>query len=179
MKRPSIRYGLMASAAILSLAAIVSGVPAQAGTTSNGVKINALSGTSSFTPIRPPAVPLVTRAPYNNVWFETPTGQAAHTWPTHWNGNVKAITGVAMIDNKPYLFIGAPNTAGLGTMTQSSLTTTATQSKFIFQAGGVSLTVDFLSPVEANDLKRLSMPLSDILTRAQSSDGITHTVSVY
>lgn len=179
MIKPGIRYGLMASAAMLSLAAMASGIPARAQTTSNGLKVNALSGTSSFTPIRPPAAPLITRSPYNNVWLETPTGQAAHTWPTHWNGNVKAITGVAMIDNKPYLFLGAPNTAGLGTMTQSSLTTTATQSKFIFQAGGVSLTVDFLSPVEANDLKRLSMPLSDIVTSAQSSDGTTHTVSVY
>ncbi|MBE7211823.1 MAG: DUF5127 domain-containing protein, partial [Gluconacetobacter diazotrophicus] len=145
----------------------------------NGVKINALSGTSSFTPIRPPAVPLVTRGPYNNVWSQTPTGHTAGIWPSHWNGNIKAMTGLAMIDGKTYLFLGAPSTQVAGTMTQTSLTTTATQSKFVYQGGGVTLNVDFLSPVEANDLKRLSMPLTDIVTSAQSSDGKSHTVAVY
>ena len=64
-------------------------------------------------------------------------------------------------------------------MAQTSLKTTATQSVFTFNAAGVNLTVDFLSPVEATDLKRLSMPLSDINATAQSSDGNTHTVKLY
>jgi len=64
-------------------------------------------------------------------------------------------------------------------MTQTALETTPTQSKFTFAAAGVTLNVDFLSPVEAKDLRRLSMPFSDIITSAQSNDGNPHTVSVY
>ena len=134
----------------------------------------------TFTPIKPPAPALITRAPYLNTWLQASNGIAPGVWPSHWNGNVKAITGIAYIDNQPYVFMGAPNVPGLThSMTQTTLQTTPTQSIFTFNAGGVNLTVDFLSPVEAKDLRRLSMPLSDIITTAQSSDGIHHSVSVY
>ena len=132
----------------------------------------------TFTPIKPPAVPLVTRAPYMNTWMRNSTGIAPGTWEEYWNGNVKAITGIAYIDNVAYLFLGAPNGVP-NRMTQKSLQVTSTQSIFTFNAGGVDLSVDFLSPVEANDLKRLSIPLTDISTTAVSSDGQAHTVSVY
>ena len=139
-----------------------------------------VASAQTFTPIKPPAPPLITRAPYLNTWLHASNGIAPGVWPEHWNGDVKAITGIAYIDNQPYLFVGAPNVQGLTqSMTQTSLTTTPTQSIFTFNAGGVNLTVDFLSPVEAKDLRRLSMPLSDIITTAQSSDGSNHTVSVY
>ena len=138
---------------------------------------------STFNPIHPPAAPLVTRGPYENVWLQNGSGVLPGTWPTHWDGTVKAITGIAYIDNKPFLFLGAPALpAGSPTLTpmaQVSLETTATQSKFTFNAGGVTLAVDFLSPVEAKNLKRLSMPLSDIIATARSSDGATHQVHLY
>ncbi len=138
---------------------------------------------TTFTPLRPPAAPLVTRGPYENVWLQNNTGVLPGTWPTHWDGTVKAITGIAYIDGKPYLFLGDPvlpaGSPTLTPMAEAALDTTATQSKFTFNAGGVTLSVDFLSPVEATDLKRLSMPLSDIITTAQSSDGATHQVHLY
>ena len=138
---------------------------------------------AAFTPIRPPAAPLITRGPYLNVWLNNSTGVLPGTWPQHWDGTVKAITGIAYIDSKPYLFLGDPvlpsGSPTLTPMAQTSLKTTATQSVFTFNAAGVNLTVDFLSPVEATDLKRLSMPLSDITATAQSSDGNTHTVKLY
>ena len=136
-----------------------------------------------FSPIRPPAAPLVTRGPYINVWLNNATGVLPGTWPQHWDGTVKAITGIAYIDGKPYLFLGDPGlpagSPALTPMTQKTLKTTATQSVFTFTAGGVALTLDFLSPVEATDLKRLSMPLSDIIATAKSGDGATHKVSLY
>src|ERR1700693_4077191 len=139
-----------------------------------------VASAQTFTPIKPPAPPLITREPYLNTWLHASNGIALGVWPEHWNGDIKAITGIAYIDNQPYLFVGAPNVQGLThSMTQTSLTTTPTQSIFTFNAGGVNLTVDFLSPVEAKDLRRLSMPLSDIITTAQSSDASNHTVSVY
>ena len=133
----------------------------------------------TFTPIKPPAVPLITRTPYVNTWLQNSSAIAPGTWPTYWDGNIKAITGIAYIDDRSYLFMGAPATANLTNMKQTALETTATQSKFTFNAGGVTLNVNFLSPVEAKDLKRLSIPLSDIITTAQSSDGAPHKVTVY
>ena len=131
---------------------------------------------SIFTPIRPPATPLITRSPYVSTWLDA--DNATGNWPRFWAGNVKAITGMASIDGKAYLFLGAPQGVP-NTMAQSSLQVTPTQSIYTFQGGGVTLTVDFLSPVEASDQKRLSIPLSDITAQAKSSDGKSHTVSLY
>ena len=162
-RRSRLRLALLASAGALAVLAPQHRAAAQ-----------------TFSPIKPPAIPLITRAPYVNTWLQGSTGIAPGTWPEYWNGRVKAITGIAMIDNEPYLFLGAPAVPKIaGSMTEVSVQTTATQSIFTFNAGGVNLRVDFLSPVEAKDLRRLSMPLSDIITTAQSSDGSTHTVSVY
>ena len=135
----------------------------------------------SFTPVHPPAAPLVTRGPYLNVWLKNSSGILPGTWPQHWDGTIKAMTGIAFIDGQSYLFLGDPaTTPAIGhTMTQTSLTTTSTQSIFALTGGGVNLTVDFLSPVEATDLKRLSMPLSDVSVTAVSADGATHSVSIY
>ncbi len=138
------------------------------------------AGAQTFTPIKPPAVPLITREPYMQTWLRASDAIAPGVWPEYWNGAVKAITGIAYIDSQPYLFMGAPAVPSFpGVMKQTSLQTTPTQSVFTFAAGGVTLSVDFLSPVEAKDLQRLSMPLSDIITTAQSSDGNHHAVSVY
>ena len=167
-KRPGTRAALLRTAALVSIAAIT--------VLSCGQGVRA----QTFTPIKPPAIPLITRAPYMNTWLRASNAIAPGVWPEYWNGAVKAITGIAFIDNKSYLFLGAPAVPQIAnTMTQTSLNTTPTQSIFTFNGGGVNLTVDFLSPVEANDLRRLSMPLSDIVTTAQSSDGATHSVSVY
>ena len=169
---PAPRRGLRLTGALaLSLAATVA----------TGAGRSAVAQT--FTPIRPPAAPLVTRGPYVNVWLQNTTGVLPGTWPTHWDGTVKAITGIAFIDGKPFLFLGAPvlpaGSPTLTPMAETTLTTTATQSVFTFNADGVNLTVDFLSPVEATDLQRLSIPLSDIIATAQSSDGAMHNVSLY
>ena len=132
----------------------------------------------TFTPIKPPAPPLVVRQPYVNTWLRESSGLAPGAWPRYWNGTVKAITGIAYIDHQAYLFMGQPLNIP-GSMKQTALVTTPTQSIFSFNAGGIDLTVDFLSPVEPRDLRRLSMPFANIMASAQSSDGNPHTVSLY
>jgi hypothetical protein len=127
-------------------------------------------------PVRPPAVPLIVRGPYINTWQASDS--APGTWPTFWNGNVKAITGIARIDGTAYTFFGAPQNIG-APMRQTQLEVTPTQSRYAFSAGGATVYVTFLSPVEATDLRRLSIPFSYIFVQAQSSDGNAHTVSVY
>jgi hypothetical protein len=129
---------------------------------------------------RPPAAPLVVRNPYVSTWSTAtaPTG----AWPSFWTGsNVKAITGIARIDGSPYVFLGQPAnlTVTPGTMTMTSNVMTPTKTEYVFGTAGVTLTVDFLSPIELASLKLQSEPLSYINVSAVASDGGTHAVSVY
>jgi Domain of unknown function (DUF5127)/Domain of unknown function (DUF4965)/Domain of unknown function (DUF1793)/Domain of unknown function (DUF4964) len=138
-----------------------------------------LAVTSSFDPIRPPAVPLAVRSPYLSAWL--PADTTAGTWPTFWTGRTTAMTGIAEIDGVPYLFLGAPNIDGhvLRGLVQRSLKVTATRSAYVYEGGGVQLAVTFLSPVEPGDLRRQSMPLSYVSADVRSVDGAAHTVKLY
>jgi hypothetical protein len=127
---------------------------------------------------RPPAAPLFVRTPYLSTWSaaDGPSG----TWPTFWNGAVKALTGMARIDGGSFLLVGAPN--GIGAVGSTSLVSrslTPTKTEFVLGAAGVAVTLDFLSPVEPGDLKRASMPLAYLVASARSTDGASHAVSLY
>ncbi|MEV8564520.1 DUF5127 domain-containing protein [Streptomyces sp. NPDC051322] len=134
---------------------------------------------SSFDPIRPPAVPLAVRSPYLSAWM--PADNLAGTWPTFWTGRTTAMAGIARVDGVAFLFLGAPNISGhvLRGMVQKSLTVTATRSRYVLQGGGIELTLTFLSPVEPGDLRRQSMPLSYITASVRSIDGKAHDVGLY
>ena len=133
-----------------------------------------------ITPIRPPAVPLIVRSPYVSTWQAADTLTGA--WPTFWAGGVKAMAGIARIDGQPYVFLGAPRSGDqpiAPPMTQSGLSVTPTQSRYQMQGGGISLSLDFVSPVEPDSLRRMSVPLGYIFASARSADGKPHTVSLY
>ncbi|GCF07121.1 glutaminase domain-containing protein [Dictyobacter arantiisoli] len=132
----------------------------------------------ALTPLRPPSVPLIVRNPYVSTWQNSDV--APGSWSTFWNGNVKAITGIVRVDGTSYVFFGAPGSIGtVQTATQIQLEITATQSRYVFQAGAVNLYVNFLSPIEATNVQLLSIPFGYIYVQAHSNDGKTHTVSVY
>ena len=133
-----------------------------------------------ITPVRPPAVPLLVRSPYVSAW--QPANNLAGTWATFWAGRTKAITGIARIDGKPFVFMGNPRADGHALapfMAQTGLTVTPTQSRYQFKTGGVTLSLDFLSPVEPGSLRRLSTPFAYLFASARSADGKPHTVSLY
>ncbi len=139
-----------------------------------------LQAGGTLDPIRPPATPLIVRDPYVSTW--QPANALPGTWPTFWAGRTKAITGIARVDGHPFVFLGAPLGAGkplAPPMTQTGLTVTPTQSRYQLEGGGVRLHLDFLSPIEPTDLKRMSVPLGYVFASAQSADGKPHTVSVY
>jgi hypothetical protein len=167
--------GLAASAAEPASAAGSAGAAAQSAT---GTTL-ATTLATDFDPIRPPAIPLAVRSPYLSTWL--PADNPAGTWPTFWTGRTTAMTGIAQIDGVPFLFLGAPNIPGhvLRGMAQRRLTTTATKSRFLFEASGVELTLTFHSPVEPGDLRRQSVPLSYVTADVRSSDGRTHEVRLY
>jgi hypothetical protein len=135
---------------------------------------------TTFSPLRPPATPLAVRSPYLSTWQAADTLTGA--WPSFWNGRTTAICGIARIDGTPYLFAGEPSLPSgpaLTTITQTSLQVTSTQSIYTMTGGGVTLTVNFFSPVELGDLQRQCVPFSYITAQAASNDGGDHTVELY
>ena len=62
---------------------------------------------------------------------------------------------------------------------QKSVEITATQTKYRFDCGPVSLAVNFLSPLLMNDLDLYSRPLCFVTFIAQSNDGKEHTVKLF
>jgi hypothetical protein len=137
-----------------------------------------LADASAFTSVRPPATPLVVRNPYISTWVTA--DNLPGTWPTFWDGGIKAIAGIARVDGTAYIFLGAPaNIGATQNMAQINLAVTPTQSIYTLQGGGVTLTLTFLSPVEASDIRRQSVPCSYIFAQVQSNDGNSHEVSLY
>jgi len=131
-------------------------------------------------PLRPPAAPLIVRSPYVSAWqnVDALDGQA----PTFWAGRPKSITGIARVDGHAFVFLGDPRLGSAPAappMTQTSLYVTPTQSVYRLTGGGVTVTVDFLSPVEPSDLRRLSVPFGYVFATARSADGRQHAVSLY
>lgn len=133
-----------------------------------------------MTPIRPPATPLIVRQPYVSTWVRSQT--LAGTWPTFWNGWVKAIAGLVRVDGVPYVFLGAPTGftgAAPALLPQAGLEVTATRSRFTWLAAGIRLSVDFLSPIEPTDLRRQSVPFGFLSAAVSSADGRGHRVSLF
>ena len=148
--------------------------------TGTNLKALAQAAGSTFTPVRPPATPLIVRSPYLSTWQGS--DNLAGTWSSFWNGHITALCGIARIDGTPYLFAGSPGLPSgpaLTTMSQISLEVTATQSTYVLNGGGVELTVSFLSPVDPNNLRRQSVPFGYVTMQAASVDGNSHTVEVY
>ncbi|MCG6190095.1 glutaminase domain-containing protein [Maribellus maritimus] len=65
------------------------------------------------------------------------------------------------------------------TAIQNSVKITATQTKYNFSCGPVSLDIEFVSPLLMNDLDILSRPVNYINYEVASNDGKNHEVEVY
>jgi hypothetical protein len=135
------------------------------------------AASSTFTPLRPPATPLAVRSMYLSTWLAGDS--LVGRWPTFWNGEVTGLAGIVRVDETPYLFAGAPSAPAIRSMTQLSLTVTATGSTFVLGGGGIELTVNFLSPVDPADLQRQCVPMSYLTVQAACTDGADHRVGVY
>lgn len=71
------------------------------------------------------------------------------------------------------------NMAALTKAEQTSLTVTATQTKYSFRCGGVTLHADFLSPLLISDLSICSRPVSYIHFTVSANDGKQHAVKLF
>ncbi|KAI4720152.1 glutaminase A [Aureobasidium sp. EXF-10727] len=124
---------------------------------------------SSFSPTRPPAIPLAVSNPYLNTWQQAGSD----------GGNGGYIPGLIKVDGGAAVtWMGAP--PGPAVATQTSFEYTSTKSVFTLSVDGkVGMNVTFLSPVEPTDLKRQSIPASYMNVDVYSIDGSEHKVQLY
>ncbi|KAI0455038.1 glutaminase GtaA [Xylaria acuta] len=140
-------------------------------------------GASTFSPARPPAIPLAVKAPYLNTWLNAGNdggngGYLAGQWPVFWQQQITAWTGLIQVDGTTYQWMGAvPNTQNVD---QTEFSYTSTRSNFVMNVGGkVEMNITFLSPVTPNDLKRQSLTFSYLDVGVHSLDGADHDVQLY
>ncbi|KAF2718543.1 GTA glutaminase A [Polychaeton citri CBS 116435] len=139
---------------------------------------------STFSPLRPPAIPLGVRSPYLSTWQQVGEdggngGYLAGQWPTFWNGPVTGWTGMIRVDNTSYIWMGAP-TSTSNYVGQTDFEYTSTKSIFTMDVGGVvGMTLTFLSPVTPDDLLRSSLPYTYLNVETWSKDGNNHDIQVY
>jgi len=157
------------------------------------------SAVSTFTPARPPAIPLAVRSPYLSTWLDCGSdggngGYLAGQWPQFWayvstpgelarladgydRNQITAWAGMVRVDGHIYTWMGSP---GPDAVTQTAFEYTSTRSMFTMTVGGmVSMNITFLSPVTPNDMKRQSLPFSYLDVEVASMDGAGHNVQVY
>ncbi|KAI0881842.1 glutaminase A [Annulohypoxylon maeteangense] len=138
---------------------------------------------SSFSPARPPAIPLAVKGPYLNSWLHVGSdggngGYLAGEWPVFWSQQITGWAGFIRVDGKAYNWLGAPPGADLVDQTEFSYT--STRSSFVMSVGGkVEMNITFLTPVTPNDLKRQSLVFSYLDVAVSSLDGASHDVQLY
>lgn len=129
--------------------------------------------------LRAPSVPLITHDPYFSVW--SPSDKLNTDTTRHWTNSSQTMAGLAVIDGVPYNFCGKSNETGRGAATpmeQVSLNISAMTTQYVFQGGGICLTLDFFSPLFLDDIYLLSRPCSYLNISVKSLDGKGHTVKV-
>ncbi|PBP15938.1 hypothetical protein BUE80_DR013284 [Diplocarpon rosae] len=150
---------------------------------------------STFSPARPPAIPLAVKSPYMSTWLEVGNngGSLAGSWPRFWagpqpgsvagnNGAVTGWAGLIKVDGAAYTWMGDSviNSARPTLVSQESFEYTSQRSTFIMNVGGkVTLNVTFLSPVTPTDLRRQSVIGTYLSVAVSSRDGATHSVQLY
>ena len=123
--------------------------------------------------LRAPAYPLITVDPYFSVW--SPSNKLNDSTTVHWTNSPNTILGIATVDNKKFSVIG--NSADITAMKQVSSDCTAFSTKYVFEDGGVRLTLIFSTPLLITDLSLISRPVSYLEIKKESIDGKRHEVS--
>ena len=127
--------------------------------------------------LRLPSVPLITHDPYLSVW--SPGDTLNTSWPSHWTNVPNAMCALVRVDGKTYNLMGLPRTVDLVPATQKAIRVTATRTQYVFDAGGVDVTLTFTSPLLLDDVEVLSRPASYIEFSAVAADGKAHNVQLY
>lgn len=126
--------------------------------------------------LRAPAYPLITIDPYFSVWSMGDRLNAGAV--RHWTGRDMPLDGLADIDGETYVFMGDAGRLGLPGMEQTGVEVEAFATRYRFEAGGVELTAEFMSPILPDDLQLLTRPVSYLRTAVRATDGGVHQVEI-
>ncbi|KAJ5624405.1 hypothetical protein N7510_000714 [Penicillium lagena] len=144
--------------------------------------VGAIAAQSTFSPARPPSLPLAVKSPYLSTWQDAGTdggngGYLAGQWPTFWQNQITGWCGMIRVDNNTYTWMGLP---GSTTVNQTAFEYTSSKSIFTMNVEDqVEMKITFLSPLTPNDLKRQSLIFSYMDVEVSSLDGKHHQVQVY
>lgn len=133
-----------------------------------------LAADTSYSPLRPPSVPLAVRGPYTNVWSTTKDGNSIETnGVNQWTDRKVGWTGIIEVDGKAYQFMGHDDDdepAPVDKTKPSKIDIDSQWSNFTYSVDGVDLTASFFSPVAPKDTCRQSIPLSYLQVAVSSGD---------
>ncbi|KAL8668741.1 MAG: hypothetical protein Q9168_006637, partial [Polycauliona sp. 1 TL-2023] len=126
----------------------------------------------SYSPARPPAVPLAVRSPYTSAWSSTSSSGTLNK------------NGIVTVDGISYEYLGIgsttlPKLPNVQAAKPLTVTYDSQYSNFTFTAGPVVITASFLSSVLPEDLCRTSIPLSYLTISIRSIDNRTHDIQFY
>ncbi|KAI0088389.1 hypothetical protein BDY19DRAFT_195871 [Irpex rosettiformis] len=134
-------------------------------------------------PFNPPSLPLAVKNPYLNAWAPLAgvSAAASQAWPRSYLPLINELEWFASIrvDGATYKLLGEVSLPNVTQANQTGFTFTPTQTLYTLACGSVSVELDFVTPIEAMDLVRLSTPFSYLQITASSSDGKPHSVQVY
>ncbi|KAI9690746.1 MAG: hypothetical protein M1820_009843 [Bogoriella megaspora] len=155
--------------------------------TAQSLTPSAVSNSSNVTysPARPPAVPLAVRSPYTHAWTSTQNNGSLNTnGVIFWTGAPIGWDGLITVDNITYQYLGTgaqnlPKLSNLRLATPMHVVYDSQYSNFTFSAGPLLVTASFFSPVLPLDYCRTSIPLSYLTTSFVSKDNATHNVQLY
>ncbi|POS75857.1 glutaminase GtaA [Diaporthe helianthi] len=139
----------------------------------------------SYSPARPPAVPLAVRSPYLSAWSRTAGGATLNSADAiFWTGTPIGWEGIVSVDGTSYSYLGTgsecpPTPAKLQAAKPKTVSYDSQYSNFTFLAGPVTIEASFFSPVTPNDICRSSIPLSYLTVSVESDDCEEHSVQFY
>ena len=139
----------------------------------------------SYSPARPPTVPLAVRGPYTSAWQSTSgNGTLNSVSASFWPGTPLGWDGIVRVDGVAYEYLGiATQTLPMLPNFKPAIPLTVSYdsqfSNYTFAAGPVEIEASFFSPVTPYDYCRTSIPLSYLTTTVNSTDGAAHDVSFY
>ena len=125
---------------------------------------------------RPPAVPLVTFDPHTSIW--SCADRLTDDWPRHWTGTKMALYAVLRVDGVGYRLMGGAEWCPRAAE-QRDVAVRATTTAYLFRCGPVEVTLDFVTPLLADDLELLSRPATYVRFAARSLDGRAHAIDGY